>query len=81
VIAKNTVEALQSGMIFGVASQVEGMVSRMVAELGGPPAGVSVVATGYLAPLVIEECRCFTHHSPWLTLLGLAIVFERNTRN
>ena len=34
VIAKNTVEALQSGMVFGVASQVEGIVARMTAELG-----------------------------------------------
>ncbi len=34
MIAKNTVEALQSGMVFGVASQVEGMVARMIAELG-----------------------------------------------
>jgi type III pantothenate kinase len=80
VIAKNTVEALQSGMVFGVASQVEGMVSRMIAELGVDAEAVSVVATGYLAPLVIEECRCFTVHSPWLTLKGLELVFLRNIR-
>src|SRR3954462_13221030 len=59
VIAKNTVEALQSGMVFGVASQVEGIVDRMIAELGLTAAQVRVVATGYLAPLVIGECRCF----------------------
>ena len=40
VIAKNTVEALQSGMVFGVASQVEGIVARMIAELGADPADV-----------------------------------------
>lgn len=80
VIARNTVEALQSGMVFGVASQVEGMVSRMIAELGVAPGDVSVIATGYLAPLVMEECRCFTHHSPWLTLHGLGLVFTRNSR-
>jgi type III pantothenate kinase len=78
VIAKNTVEALQSGMVFGVASQVEGIVSRMIAELGADPADVNVIATGYLAPLVMEECRCFTDHSPWLTLQGLELVFRRN---
>ena len=39
VIAKNTVEALQSGMVFGVASQVEGIVSRMIDELGVPTRG------------------------------------------
>jgi type III pantothenate kinase len=79
VIAKNTVEALQSGMVFGVASQVEGIVSRMIAELGADPADVHVVSTGYLAPLVVEECRCFTDHSPWLTLQGLELVFLRNS--
>ena len=78
VIAKNTVEALQSGMVFGVASQVEGLVDRMIDELGVPPEAVRVVATGYLAPLVVDECRCFTEHNPWLTLIGLELVFARN---
>jgi len=78
VIAKNTVEALQSGMLFGVASQVEGIVARMIAELGEPASGVRVIATGYLAPLVLDECRCFTDHAPWLTLRGLEMVFARN---
>lgn len=79
VIAKNTVEALQSGMVFGVASQVEGIVDRMIVELAVEPQSVHVVATGYLAPLVVDECRCFTEHSPWLTLIGLELVFARNT--
>ena len=78
VIAKNTVEALQSGMVFGVAAQVEGIVARMVDELGVERADVRVIATGYLAPLVIEECRAFTDHAPWLTLRGLELAFARN---
>jgi type III pantothenate kinase len=78
VIAKNTVEALQSGMLFGVASQVEGIVARMTVELGAAPADMNVIATGYLAGLVIDECTCFTTHSPWLTLKGLEMVFVRN---
>ena len=78
VIAKNTVEALQAGMVFGVASQVEGIVSRMIAELGAATEDVHVIATGYLAPLVLEECRSFTEHDPWLTLRGLELVFVRN---
>lgn len=80
VIGKNTVEALQSGMLFGVASQVEGMVERIVAALGVETADVRVIATGYLAPLVLDECRCFTDHSPWLTLHGLEKAFRRNVR-
>jgi type III pantothenate kinase len=79
VIAKNTVEALQSGMLFGVAAQVEGLVARIVAELGEDPADVNVIATGHLAPLLLDECACFTVHSPWLTLQGLRLVFERNS--
>ncbi len=78
VIAKNTVEALQSGMVFGVAAQVEGLVARMIEELGSDPDDVSVIATGYLAPLVIDECDCFTDVDPWLTLKGLELVFLRN---
>ena len=78
VIARNTVEALQSGMVFGVASQVDGIVSRMITELDVAEAEVSVIATGYLAPLVYDECACFTAHEPWLTLYGLELVYARN---
>lgn len=81
VIAKNTVEALQSGMLFGVAAQVEGLVARMIAELGVPGDEVKVIATGHLAPLVHDEVDCFTHHEPWLTLQGLRLVYERNARS
>ena len=79
VIAKNTVEALQSGMVFGFASQVDGIVARMIEELGVPTDSVHVIATGGLAPIVVEECRSLTAHQPWLTLLGLELVFARNS--
>jgi len=79
VIAKNTVEALQSGMVFGFASQVDGIVARMIAELGTPSGQVNVISTGGLAPLMAQECASFTEHQPWLTLLGLELVFMRNT--
>ena len=79
VIAKNTVEALQSGMIFGVAAQVEGIVDRMIAELGAAVGDVTVIATGHLATLLLDECDCFTEHAPWLTLQGLRLVHERNS--
>jgi len=79
VIAKNTVEALQSGILYGFAAQVDGIVGRMREELGLQPDELTVIATGGLAPLVVEECAVFTEHQPWLTLLGLEIVFGRNT--
>ena len=56
VIGKSTVEALQSGIIFGFAGQIEGIATRMAAELApADPESVTVIATGGLAPLVIEE--------------------------
>ncbi len=79
VIAKNTVQALQSGVLYGFASQVDGMVTRMTAALGLDVEDVNVIATGGLAPLVVAECATVTVHEPWLTLMGLEIVFGRNT--
>ena len=78
VIAKNTVEALQSGMVFGFASQVDGIVERMADELHVSWDDLNVVATGGLAPVVVRECRTITDHQPWLTLVGLEMVFHRN---
>lgn len=75
VIGKNTVESVQSGIMYGYASMVDGVVERMAKELGKP----TVIATGGLAPVMIEECSSVDHHEPWLTLQGLRIVFERNT--
>jgi type III pantothenate kinase len=78
VIAKNTVEALQSGVLYGFASQVDGIVTRMIDELGLAPADVTVIATGGLAPFVVDECSVFTEREPWLTLIGLEAVFSRH---
>jgi type III pantothenate kinase len=73
-IGKNTVESVQSGLIYGYAALVDGMVERITKELGHP----TVVATGGLASVVIGECRTVDHHEPWLTLEGLRLVFEKN---
>lgn len=78
VIARNTVEALQSGAIFGFASQVDGVVARMVEALGVDRRDVTVVATGGLAPVVLQECSQVDEHEPALTLIGLRLVFDRN---
>jgi type III pantothenate kinase len=78
VIAKNTVEALQSGAVFGFSGQVDGIVTRMAAELGRQLSEVTVIATGGLAALVLEESTTIDHHEPWLTLIGLRLVYDRN---
>ncbi len=79
VVGRNTVEALQSGILYGFAGQVDGIVHRMAAELADDPDTVTVIATGGLAPMVIDECDAIDEHDPWLTLRGLKLVFERNT--
>jgi type III pantothenate kinase len=81
VIGKNTVEALQSGTIYGFAGQVDGLVARISDELENqyPNSGVvSVIATGGLAPLVIGIAENIDFHEPDLTLIGLRLVHERN---
>lgn len=75
VIGRNTVEAMQSGATYGFA----GLVDRLVEELGGQlGAPAVVVATGGLAGVVTSACRSIDHHEPWLTLLGLRLIWERN---
>ncbi|MBT0566133.1 type III pantothenate kinase [Williamsia sp. CHRR-6] len=79
VVGKNTVEAVQSGVLYGFAGQVDGLVGRVRREVPGfgPDDEVTVVATGYLAPLVFDECRTLDVHHTYLTLDGLRRVFER----
>ena len=81
VIGKNTVEALQSGTIYGFAGQVDGLVDRISDELESlyPDSGeITVIATGGLAPLVIGIAENIDFHEPDLTLIGLRLVHERN---
>lgn len=80
-IGKNTVEALQSGTIFGFAGQVDGLVRRISAELAElyPQAGAPVViATGGLSILVKDIAETVDRFEPDLTLLGLALIHARN---
>ncbi|MBX6371826.1 MAG: type III pantothenate kinase [Acidothermus sp.] len=75
VIGKNTVEALQSGIVYGFAAQVDGIVTRIAEQLSAKPV---VIATGGLASVVLDECRTIDVHEPWLTLTGLRLVYQRN---
>ncbi|MEU0738556.1 type III pantothenate kinase [Streptomyces sp. NPDC006134] len=78
VIGKNTVEAMQAGIVYGFAGQVDGVVNRMARELADDPDDVTVIATGGLAPMVLGESSVIDEHEPWLTLIGLRLVYERN---
>ena len=74
-IGRNTVHALQAGLVFGYAELVKGMVARFKNELG---AHSNVVATGGLADVVAAESAVFDAIDPNLTLTGLRIVYELN---
>lgn len=79
VIGKNTVECLQSGVLYGFAGQVDGLVRRIVAELGPAAAPVTVLGTGGLAPLMVGVSDTITEYVPDLTLLGLRLAYLRHT--
>jgi type III pantothenate kinase len=74
-IGRNTVHAMQSGLLFGYVALVEGMVARFRKELG---IGTKVIATGGLAEVVARETEVIEIIAPWLTLDGLRIVWELN---
>ena len=75
-IGKNTIQAMQSGLVLGFAEMVKGMVARFDRELGG---GCKVVATGGLAGLIEQEAKIFDAVNLDLTLAGLRIIQELNT--
>ena len=78
-IGKNTVEALQSGTIFGFAGQVDRLVEKITAELAlSYDQAPTVIATGGLAPLVIDVSESIDEHEPDLTLIGLRLIHEKN---
>jgi type III pantothenate kinase len=76
VISQTTTAALQSGLVYGFAGQVDAIVDRIKAELDAPAA--PVVATGGLADLIAPHTRTITTVDPELTLHGLRLVWERN---
>jgi type III pantothenate kinase len=75
VIGRNTVASIQSGLVWGFVAQVEGMVKRMVDELGGK---ARVVATGGQAPLVAGLTHVIEATDPLLTLEGLRLIYSQN---
>jgi len=78
-IGKNTVEALQSGTIFGFAGQVDRLVEKITAELAlSYDQSPTVIATGGLAPLVIDVSESIDEYEPDLTLIGLRLIHEKN---
>ena len=75
IVGKNTVSAMQSGILYGFIGQVEGIVSRMKAQSKQEPL---VIATGGMASLIANETKIIDMVEPLLTLKGLYIIYKRN---
>ena len=75
VIGRNTTHAMQSGLLFGYVSMVEGMVARFRSELGNE---MKVIATGGMAEVIAKETPVVNFIAPWLTLDGLRMIWELN---
>ena len=74
-VGKNTVEAIQGGLLFGHAGLVDGIVTRILAELDSEP---TVVATGGLASTIVPHCTTVDIVDDSLTLDGLRLIFDMN---
>lgn len=75
IIGKNTVEAMQAGILYGYVGQVDGIVSRMKTQTSHQ---VTVIATGGLAPLIAKESKEIDIVDPLLTLKGLQLIYKQN---
>jgi type III pantothenate kinase len=76
IIGKNTVHAMQAGIVYGYVGQVEGIVKRMKLQAKAEP---KVIATGGLAELIANESEVIDIVDPFLTLKGLRMIYEKNT--
>ena len=74
--ATNTIECLQSGIIFGTADMIDGMLDRFAKQLGDPK---TIVATGGLSSYVIGYCRHNIIHDDNLLLYGLKAIYDKNS--
>lgn len=77
-IGTNTADCLRSGVIFGNAALIDGMIDRMSEEIEGTPA---IIATGGLAPTIIPHCRHDIIINEELLLIGLQIIYNKNKKN
>ena len=76
VVAKETMDSISSGLVYGYAGLVDGMVNRIKKEVGSD---LTVVATGGLAPLIKSEAKSIDYVEEFLTLEGLKIIFKLNS--
>ena len=78
VIAKNTINSIQSGLVYGYIGMVDYIISKMIEEIGEDEGEVNIVATGGFSNLISSESKYINKIDKLLTLDGLRIIFERN---
>ena len=79
VVGKGTVEAIQSGLLYGYAGLVDGILGRVLEHLAATSGGgINVVATGGIAPVIVPLCGLVSTVAETLTLEGLRLIWERN---
>lgn len=79
-IGRNTVNAMQSGLVYGYADMVDGMIARTAREMGYAPEAITVIATGGRSEIISPLCKYVNKVDPMLTLEGLRLLAERNSR-
>ena len=77
VIGRNTIDCMKSGIIFGTAAMLDGVIDRITRELGEKPV---VVATGSLSEVIVPNCRQKIILDKYLLLKGLRIIYLKNRR-
>ena len=75
VIGKNTADSMRSGVIFGTACMLDGMIDRFNSELGG---SIKVISTGEFAESIVPHCQREITLDPYLTLKGLNLIYKKN---
>jgi pantothenate kinase, type III len=81
VMGKNTIDCMKSGVVYGNASCIDGMIDRMIDANGFNKNGtkaVTIVATGGLSEVIIPHCRHDIKVDPGLLLKGLSIIYDKN---
>ena len=78
VIGKNTINCMKSGVVYGNASCIDGMIDRLADEMGEALSDIKVIATGGLARVILPECRHNIIQDDELLLKGLKIIYDKN---
>ena len=80
VIGKNTVESIQSGLVYGYIGMVDSIIERMIEEMKLKREEVKIISTGGFSTIIGNESKYIQYSDKFLTLEGLRIIYERNKK-